>query len=80
MTNSQKNYLCIINDGPYGNERPYNAFRLALNLAKREESSVRVFLIGDAVNCAVSNQTTPKGFYNIERMLKSLARQGEVAA
>jgi len=25
-------YLFIINDGPYGNERPYNALRLALNL------------------------------------------------
>jgi hypothetical protein len=25
-------YLLIINDGPYGNERPYNV-RLAMNLA-----------------------------------------------
>jgi sulfur relay (sulfurtransferase) complex TusBCD TusD component (DsrE family) len=24
----------IINDGPYGNERAYNALRLALNLVK----------------------------------------------
>jgi hypothetical protein len=28
---------------PYGNERPYNAFRLALNLVKREGTHIRVF-------------------------------------
>ncbi|MBE9525311.1 MAG: DsrE family protein [Chloroflexi bacterium] len=48
-----------MNDSPYGNERPYNALCLALNLAKREEASVRVFMIGDGVNCAIANQTTP---------------------
>ena len=47
------NYLLIINDGPYGNERPYNALRLAMNLAKRPETHVRVFLMGDGVQCAV---------------------------
>jgi len=26
-----KQVLLIINDAPYGNERPYNALRLALN-------------------------------------------------
>ena len=35
--------LFIINDGPYGNERPYNALRLALNVVKREGVNVRVF-------------------------------------
>jgi uncharacterized protein involved in oxidation of intracellular sulfur len=72
-------YLFIINDGPYGNERPYNAFRLALNLVKREDVLVRVFLMGDGVQCATVNQTTPEGYYNTERMLKSIARRGEVA-
>jgi uncharacterized protein involved in oxidation of intracellular sulfur len=73
------NYLLIINDGPYGNERPYNALRLALNLAKRDDMNVRVFLMGDGVQCAVARQKTPDGYYNIERMLKSLVRRGEVA-
>jgi uncharacterized protein involved in oxidation of intracellular sulfur len=73
------NYLFIINDGPYGNERLYNALRLALNLVRREGAQVRVFLMGDGVQCAVSRQTTPEGYYNIERMLKSIARRGEVA-
>ncbi|HNS37852.1 MAG TPA: DsrE family protein [Anaerolineaceae bacterium] len=72
------NYLFIINDGPYGNERPYNALRLALNLVKQEEVHVRMFLMGDAVQCAVARQVTPDGYYNIERMLKSIARRGEV--
>jgi uncharacterized protein involved in oxidation of intracellular sulfur len=80
MENSPKTYLFIINDGPYGDERPYNALRLALNLAKRPEASVRVFMTGDGVQCAVRAQKTPNGYYNVERMLASLARRGEVAA
>ena len=80
MTESKTtNYLFIINDSPYGNERPYNALRLALNLVKRADASVRVFLIGDGVNCAIAGQKTPEGYYNVERMLKSLAKRGEVA-
>ena len=74
------NTLFIINDGPYGSERPYNPLRLAMNLAKREGGMrLRVFLMGDGVQCAVAKQTTPDGYYNIERMLKSIARGGEVA-
>ena len=72
-------YLFIINDGPYGNERPYNALRLAMNLAKREAIHVRVFLMGDAVQCAVNGQETPQGYYNIERMFTAILRSGEVA-
>lgn len=73
------NYLFIINDGPYGNERPYNALRLAMNLVKREGTKIRVFLLGDGVQCAVKGQDTPQGYYNIERMLTSIVRNGEVA-
>ena len=80
MAESQTaSYLFIINDSPYGNERPYNALRLALNLVKRPDASVRVFLVGDGVNCAIAGQKTPEGYYNVERMLKSLAKRGEVA-
>ncbi len=79
MTETPKNYLFVINDGPYGNERPYNALRMALELVKRPQTSVRMFLIGDGVNCAIANQRTPDGYYNIGRMLRSIARLGEVA-
>lgn len=78
-TQAVKNYLFIINDAPYGNERPYNALRLALNLVKRAGVTVRVFMTGDGVLCARKGQKTPDGYYNVERMVKSLARRGQVA-
>ena len=68
-----------MNDEPYGNERPYNALRTAMNLAKRDEVKVRVFLIGDGVQCVIRRQDTPQGYYNIERMMSSVVRRGEVA-
>jgi len=72
-------YLFIINNGPYGDERPYNALRLAMSLVKRENTQVKVFLTADGVACARKNQKTPDGYYNIERMVKSLASKGKVA-
>ena len=79
MSGQQHNVLFILNDAPYGNERPYNVLRLALNLAKRDGVRVRLFMTGDGVLCARRGQQTPQGYYNIERMVKSLARRGEVA-
>lgn len=76
---NKRQYLFIINDAPYGNERPYNALRLAMNLVKEPDAHVQVFLMGDGVNCAIGGQKTPNGYYNVERMLQSIARQGEVA-
>lgn len=71
--------LFVINDAPYGDERPYNALRLALNLVKRSGVQVRVFLTADGVFCARKGQKTPDGYYNIERMVSALARRGAVA-
>jgi uncharacterized protein involved in oxidation of intracellular sulfur len=70
------NALLILNDGPYGTERSYNGLRLALTLAKTEGCSVRVFLMADAVACAKAGQSTPDGYYNVGRMLKSLTSRG----
>lgn len=61
--------LFILNDPPYGTERSYNGLRLAGNLAKRDGEEVKIFFIGDAAACAKSGQTTPNGYYNIERMM-----------
>ncbi len=72
-------YLFIVNDGPYGNERPFNALRLAMNLAKRDDIQVNVFMTGDGVTCARKGQNTPDGYYNIERMVKAVALKGKVA-
>jgi uncharacterized protein involved in oxidation of intracellular sulfur len=63
--------LLVLNDPPYGSERSYNGLRLAGSLAKRAQTEVRVFLIGDAVACAAAGQQTPNGFYNLERMMKA---------
>ena len=69
--------LIIINDAPYGSEKAYNALRLAIQLGKdHEEIEVRVFLMADAANCALANQNTPNGYYNIERMLKVIIAKG----
>ena len=70
------NYLIILNDPPYGTERSYNGLRLANSLAKDETLNVSVFLMGDAASCASAGQTTPNGYYNIERMLKLLSTKG----
>jgi uncharacterized protein involved in oxidation of intracellular sulfur len=71
--------LFIINDAPYGNERSYNALGHAMNLVKREAVEIKVFLVADGVFCARKGQKTPKGYYNVERMVKSLAKRGQVA-
>ncbi len=63
-------YLFILNDPPYGTERSYNGFRLALSLGKEDGEEIFVFLMGDAASCAVSAQNTPRGYYSLERMLK----------
>lgn len=69
--------LIIINDAPYGTEKAYNALRIVNQLNKEHESvEVRIFLIADAVNCALKDQVTPNGFYNIERMLKLAITKG----
>jgi uncharacterized protein involved in oxidation of intracellular sulfur len=36
--------LIVINDAPYGSERPYNAVRVASTLSARTEVELRVFL------------------------------------
>ncbi len=69
--------LILINDAPYGTEKAYNALRLANQIGKAHENvEVRIFLMADAAACAVANQTTPNGYYNIERMLKFSIAKG----
>lgn len=66
--------LFILNDAPYGTELSYNGLRLAGSLAKREGEQVKVFLIGDAASCSKKGQKVPQGYYNVELMLKAVAR------
>ncbi len=70
--------LFIVNDAPYGNERAYNALRLAGALGSRDGQAVRLFLMADAVGCAKSGQKVPQGYYSVQIMLGKVARKGEV--
>ena len=70
--------LFILNDAPYGNERAYNALRLAAAVAGKDDQQVRLFLMADAVACAKSGQKVPEGYYNVQLMLGKVIRKGEV--
>ena len=69
-------YLIILNDPPYGTERSYNGLRLALSLSKHMGNELKVFLMADAVGCGKTDQKTPSGYYNLERMIKALVTSG----
>ena len=69
--------LFILNDAPYGSEKTYNALRLAMALQKDQPGTeTLVFLMADAVTAALPAQSTPQGYYNIERMVKSVINKG----
>lgn len=71
-----KKVLILINDAPYGSEKAYNALRLAIQIQKDYEGTeLNVFLMADAVTCALPGQNTPNGYYNIERMLKVILQK-----
>jgi uncharacterized protein involved in oxidation of intracellular sulfur len=67
----------IANDAPYGCERTWNAMRLA-NTAASEAIGmhVKVFLMGDSVLAAKKGQSTPEGYYNLEKMIAEAAQKG----
>jgi uncharacterized protein involved in oxidation of intracellular sulfur len=68
--------LLVLNDPPYGTERSFNGLRLAGSLAKCDDVDVRIFLMGDAVGCAVTGQKVPDGYYHLDRMIASAVRHG----
>ena len=71
--------LIIINDAPYGTEKAYNALRLTMNIQKESsETQIAFFLMADGIGCSIPNQITPHGYYNIERMLKSVVSKGGI--
>jgi len=72
----------ILNGASYGDEKVWNALRLARALISAAiKMKVNIFLLGDAVTTAKRGQKPPEGFYNLERMLKELIDRGvEVVA
>jgi len=71
-----KKILLVLNGPAYGADATFNAVRLAVALARRDDTDVAMFLMGDAVTCAISGQKTPDGYYTLDRMLKSFVRHG----
>jgi uncharacterized protein involved in oxidation of intracellular sulfur len=47
-------------------------------LKLEEDLELTVYLSNDAAACAKTGQKTPDGYYNVERMLKPIIRQGIV--
>lgn len=68
--------LLILNKPAYGSDETYNAARLAAAIVRRSDIEATMFLMGDAVTCAVAGQKTPDGYYTLDRMLNSFDRHG----
>ena len=75
-----KQILMILNGPAYGTDETFNAIRLAVALARHDQAQLTVFLLGDAVTCAIAGQKTPDGYYNLARLLKSIAHHGGAIA
>ena len=67
--------VLIISDPPYGNEKPWNALRLAKALVAIKQP-IKIFLLGDAVALAKKGQKTPTGYYNLGQMATDLIGSG----
>lgn len=70
-----KAIILIIQDAPYGSEKPWNALRLAKALVAIQQN-IKVFLLGDAVALAKKGQKTPTGYYSIAQMVRELIASG----
>jgi uncharacterized protein involved in oxidation of intracellular sulfur len=69
--------VIILNHPPYGNEMTFNALRLAMALQQDKGAvELSIYLLGDSVSCALPNQMTPQGYYNVERIMRSLIAKG----
>jgi len=67
----------ILQSPPYGDEKAWNALRLAKALTTATIGmKVNIFLLSDAVSMAKRGQKPPEGYYNLEKMLKELIEQG----
>ena len=69
--------LFLLNEAPYSTDKNYNALRTAIHLQKqRKETKLVVYLMSDSVLCALPNQKTKQGYYNIGDMLKEIMING----
>jgi uncharacterized protein involved in oxidation of intracellular sulfur len=73
---SSETLTIIVTGAPYGDERVWNALRLTISISAATSMKVNVFLLGDSVNAAKKGQKTPEGYYNLEKMLHDILKQG----
>jgi len=67
----------IVNGAPYGDERVWNALRLATaSISSSIGMNVNIFLLGDSVTAAKKGQKTPEGYYNLEKTLRDILKSG----
>lgn len=67
----------VINEAPYGDEKVWNALRVARALVSATvRMKVNIFPIGDAVVAAKKGQKTPDGYPNLEKTLWELIEHG----
>jgi len=67
----------ILQSPPYGDEKVWNALRVAKALITATIGmKVNIFLLGDAVTTAKKGQKPPEGYYNLEKALRELIEQG----
>ena len=67
-------YLFIFNDSPYGSQRAHNGLRLAAALSRK--ASLRIFLLGDGVTCALAGLNPAHADYNPQELLKQVFAAG----
>ena len=69
--------LFLLNDAPYGSDKNYNALRTAIHLQKQDKRvSVFVYLMSDAVMCALNGQKVKQGAHDIAAMLTEIINAG----
>lgn len=70
-------FLIILNEGPYTNEKSYNGLRTGLQLLNQfSETKLNIYLFSDAVGCAVKNQRPSAAKYNAAELLTELLSKG----
>lgn len=69
--------LLVLTEPAHGSDRPYNGLRLASALVARG-CGVRVFLMCDAVACALEYQSVPEEHNLADRLSKLLEAGAEV--
>jgi uncharacterized protein involved in oxidation of intracellular sulfur len=73
-------FLIILEAEPGSTERTGNALQFALTMTRRDDVTVRLFVMGDAVAAAIANPGARDGAEVVARALRSLVMSGVALA